>query len=178
MYMYVPSHVVSGSDYVAMTNQRLTFSEAARRLCFNTTIMNDGNCEQFEFFIVSLSSPAQKVVVSPSTGYVIIHDPPLCSEWIGSLSSVCVHVLGDLNTIFNSQAVSSLASCGSLIYREFNTISISWAVSSLAGCGSLIYRDFNTISISRAVSSRGSCGSLIHNHVSFLIESVWSLCAL
>ena len=69
-----------GDDYLPVVNQRITFSEAARYVCFNTTIMNDGSCEALEFFTIKLSSSAPRVLAAPSTGYVIIRDPPLCSE--------------------------------------------------------------------------------------------------
>ena len=75
-------YVEEGSDYLAVVDQTLIFSEEARYVCFNTTIMNDGNCEPLEFFSVKLSSSAERVLVAPSTGYVIIRDPPLCSEYL------------------------------------------------------------------------------------------------
>jgi hypothetical protein len=68
-----------GDDYLPVVNQRITFSEDARYVCFNTTIMNDGSCEALEFFTIKLSSSAPRVLAAPSTGYVIIRDPPLCT---------------------------------------------------------------------------------------------------
>ena len=78
--MFVVS-AVEGDDYIGLEDQRITFSEDAQTVCFNVTIMNDGDCEPLEFFTVSMSSSAQRVLVTPFTGYVIIRDPPFCSEW-------------------------------------------------------------------------------------------------
>ena len=63
-----------------MVDHRIVFSEMERRVCFNTTIVEDADCEELEFFSVVMSSSTPRVVVAPTTGYVIIHDPPFCSE--------------------------------------------------------------------------------------------------
>ena len=68
-----------GDDFLGIEGEELIFSRDTRTLCFNVTILNDGNCEDLEFFSLSLSSSQQRVLVTPSTGYVIISDPPLCS---------------------------------------------------------------------------------------------------
>lgn len=76
------AHFISeeGADYLPIVDRRIVFSENARHVCFNTTIMNDAECEELEFFSVVLSSSAPRVAVTPSVGHVIIHDPTFCSE--------------------------------------------------------------------------------------------------
>ena len=70
-----------GDDFLGIEGKELIFSRDTRTLCFNVTILNDGDCEGLEFFSLSLTSSQQRVVVAPSTGYVIISDPPLCSRF-------------------------------------------------------------------------------------------------
>ncbi|CAI8024772.1 hypothetical protein GBAR_LOCUS14358, partial [Geodia barretti] len=69
-----------GDDFLGIEGKELIFSRDTRTLCFNVTILNDGDCEGLEFFSLSLTSSQQRVVVAPSTGYVIISDPPLCTS--------------------------------------------------------------------------------------------------
>lgn len=82
IHLVIVCHSISdeGDDYLPMVDYRIVFSEMERHVCFNTTIMNDAECEALEFFSVVMSSSAQRVVVAPPIGYVIIHDPPFCSE--------------------------------------------------------------------------------------------------
>ena len=70
-----------GEDYIGLSDEEIFFSRMSRTSCFNVTIMNDGDCEDFEHFTISLSSSAQRVSVSPSYGHVVIRDPPLCSKY-------------------------------------------------------------------------------------------------
>ena len=77
---HILSVLEEGEDYIGVMDEQLSFSEDVRTACFNVTILNDGVCEDFEYFTVSLSATAQRVIPSPSTGYIIIRDPPLCSQ--------------------------------------------------------------------------------------------------
>ena len=70
-----------GEDYIGIENKLMRFTPDTRTICCNVTIMNDGDCEDLEYFSVSLSSSVQRVLVTPSTGYIIISDPPLCSQY-------------------------------------------------------------------------------------------------